>query len=89
MEFPLHGGPFRLQDIHMMTSMGRFILLLGIVLVLLGLAILFLERFNFLHLGRLPGDIHIHRGNFSFYFPIVTCLLLSLILTLLLSLFRR
>lgn len=40
-------------------------------------------------LGRLPGDIHYTRGNFSFYFPIVTCLLLSVILTFLLWLFRR
>lgn len=39
--------------------------------------------------GRLPGDIHYSRGHFSFYFPIVTCLLVSAILTLLLWLFRR
>jgi hypothetical protein len=40
-------------------------------------------------LGRLPGDLHYSRGNFSFYFPVVTCLLLSLLLTILLRLFRR
>ena len=40
-------------------------------------------------LGKLPGDISIHRGNSSFYFPIVTCLLISLVLTLLSWLFRR
>ena len=40
-------------------------------------------------LGRLPGDIHYTRGNFSFYFPVVTCLLLSVLLTLILWLFRR
>jgi uncharacterized protein YybS (DUF2232 family) len=40
-------------------------------------------------LGRLPGDIHYTKGNFSFHFPIVTCLLLSLILTLILWLFRK
>ena len=39
--------------------------------------------------GRLPGDIHYRKGNFSFYFPIVTCLLISGLLTLLLWLFRR
>jgi len=39
--------------------------------------------------GRLPGDIHYSRGNFSFHFPIVTCLLLSLLLTLLLWLFKK
>ena len=40
-------------------------------------------------LGRLPGDIVYRKGNFTFYFPLVTCLLLSVILSLLLSLFRR
>jgi DUF2905 family protein len=71
------------------SVIGKFILQLGIVLVLLGSAILLLERFNFLHLGRLPGDIRIHLGNFTFYFPLVTCLLISLILTFLFSLFRK
>jgi hypothetical protein len=72
-----------------MFSIGKFLLQLGILLVILGLAILFLEKMNFLHLGRLPGDIRVQRGNFSFYFPLVTCLLISLILTLFFSLFRR
>lgn len=40
-------------------------------------------------LGRLPGDIVFHKGNFTFYFPLVTSLLLSLLLTLVFSLFRR
>jgi uncharacterized protein YybS (DUF2232 family) len=40
-------------------------------------------------LGRLPGDIHYTKGNFSFYFPIVTCILLSLVLTFILWLFRK
>jgi hypothetical protein len=40
-------------------------------------------------LGRLPGDIRIERGNTAFYFPIVTCILVSIALTLLMSLFRR
>jgi hypothetical protein len=40
-------------------------------------------------LGRLPGDIHIQRGNWSFYFPLVTCLIVSIVLTLLFSLFGR
>jgi hypothetical protein len=71
------------------SVIGKFILQLGIILVLLGGAILLLDRLNFLHLGRLPGDIRIHRGNFTFYFPLVTCLLISLILTFLFSLFRR
>ena len=60
----------------------------GLFLVLVGLWISFGWRLPF-RLGRLPGDIHIHRGNSTFYFPVVTCLVLSVILTLLLSLFRR
>jgi hypothetical protein len=40
-------------------------------------------------LGRLPGDIRIERGNFGFYFPIVTCIIISIILTVIFSLFRR
>ncbi len=40
-------------------------------------------------LGRLPGDIRIERGNSAFYFPIVTCIVISVLLTLLMSLFRR
>lgn len=40
-------------------------------------------------LGRLPGDIRIERGNSAFYFPIVTCIIVSIVLTLLMSLFRR
>jgi hypothetical protein len=40
-------------------------------------------------LGRLPGDIRIERGNTAFYFPIVTCIIVSIVLTLLMSLFRR
>lgn len=40
-------------------------------------------------IGRLPGDIRIERGNFSLYFPVVTCIVVSIVLTLLFSLFRR
>jgi hypothetical protein len=40
-------------------------------------------------IGRLPGDIHVRRGNFSFYFPLATSIILSILLTLVLALFRR
>jgi hypothetical protein len=66
--------------------MGRLLIALGIVLVAAGLWITLGLPFP---LGRLPGDIHIRGRNTVFYFPIVTCILLSLILTLVLSLFRR
>ncbi len=64
---------------------------MGKVLVLLGLAIagLGLLMMLGLPLGRLPGDIAVKRDNFSFYFPITTSIILSIILTLILSFFRR
>ena len=72
-----------------MPSLGRFLIILGLVLVVLGTILSFSDFFSFLRLGRLPGDIYIKRDNFSFYFPITTCILLSVILTLLLYLFRK
>jgi len=67
---------------------------LGKVLVIVGLAIaaagvLLWSGFGRGWLGRLPGDIHFTRGNSSFYFPLVTCLLLSLLLSFLLWLIRK
>jgi hypothetical protein len=67
--------------------LGRMIFFAGLFLVALGGIIIGLSKlFN---LGRLPGDIFIQRGNFSFYFPIVTCILLSLLLTIILNLLFR
>ena len=64
--------------------MGRWLIGAGVILVLAGL----LVQMG-LPLGRLPGDIKIQRGNTSFYFPIVTCIVVSVVLTLLAALFRR
>lgn len=66
----------------------RALVIGGLVLVGLGL-VLHLTGGLGIKLGRLPGDIIIRRGNFTLYFPIVTMLLVSLLLTLVLSLFRR
>ena len=66
--------------------MSRFLIILGITILLIGLAWPWLSK---LGLGRLPGDIVIRRENFSFYFPIVTSLLLSIGVSLLFWLFRR
>ena len=68
--------------------MGRLLIGLGIVLLVAGVWITLGWKVPF-RLGRLPGDLYIRRGNSAFYFPIVTCVLLSVILTLILSLFRR
>jgi len=64
----------------------RILIVAGIVLVALGLLWPYLTR---LGLGRLPGDIVIERDNFRFYFPIVTSIVVSVVLTALFWLFRR
>jgi len=68
-------------------SLGKMLILLGAVIVLIGLLLLVGEKIPWI--GRLPGDILIRKKNFTFYFPIVTCILISIILTLLFSLFRK
>jgi len=70
-----------------MGTFGKTLILFGILLVVLG--VLFSVGSKIPWLGRLPGDIYINRGNFTFYFPLATCILLSLIITLVLYLFRR
>ncbi len=70
-----------------MSELGKLIFICGVVLALVGLALWTGVGKGWF--GKLPGDVHISRGNFSFYFPVVTCLLISLILTLVLWLFRR
>ena len=70
-----------------MPELGKLLVVLGAVLVLLGLALW--SGFGAGWLGRLPGDIRIERGQTAFYFPIVTCIILSIVLSLLFSLFRR
>ncbi|MGO9621236.1 MAG: DUF2905 domain-containing protein [Desulfobaccales bacterium] len=67
--------------------MARFLILLGVILVVLGLALLLLPKIP--GLGRLPGDIIIKRENFTFYFPLGTCILVSFILSLIFWLGRR
>jgi hypothetical protein len=68
-----------------MRDMGRFLVIIGVVSLLLGL--LFWSGFAPRWLGRLPGDIRIERGNTAFYFPIVTCLIISIVLSLIMSIF--
>ena len=70
-----------------MQEIGKMLIVLGAVMVVLGLALW--SGFGAGWLGRLPGDIRIERGHSAFYFPIVTCIILSIVLSLLLSLFRR
>ncbi len=72
-----------------MGSLGRLLITLGIVFIILGILLSYTNFFPFLRLGRLPGDIAIKRENFSFYFPITTCILLSLVVTLVLYLLKK
>lgn len=71
----------------MSTELGRILILLGILFVLVGLAIVF--KIQIPWLGKLPGDIYIKKENVQIYFPLATCLLLSLILTAILYFFRK
>jgi hypothetical protein len=64
--------------------MGKVLLILGLAIAALGLLVMLGVPF-----GRLPGDIQIRRGNFSFYFPLASSIVLSILLTLILALFRR
>jgi hypothetical protein len=70
-----------------MPELGRALLVAGAVLLALGLLLTLGGRIP--GVGRLPGDVVYRKGNFTFYFPIVTCILLSVVVTLLLRIFRR
>jgi hypothetical protein len=66
-------------------ELGKFIVIIGVITMLVGLVMW--SGFAPKWLGRLPGDIRVERGHSAFYFPIVTCIILSIVLSLLLSLF--
>ncbi len=68
--------------------MGRLVVKIGIGVVVIGLALMLAERFN-IRLGRLPGDIVYEGKTSGFYFPIVTCVVVSVVLTLVMWLFGR
>jgi len=67
--------------------MGKFLIIVGIVLLLAGIVIQYYGRIPFL--GKLPGDIRIERPNFRFYFPITSSLLISILVSLILLLLQR
>lgn len=68
-------------------NLGRLLVVAGALLAAFGVVLMLVGKVPFL--GRLPGDIVYRKGNSVFYFPLVTCLLISLLLTLVMSLFRR
>ena len=71
--------------LYSVRELGKFVVVIGVVITLVGLVMW--SGFAPKWLGRLPGDIRIERGHSAFYFPIVTCIILSVVLSLLFSLF--
>ncbi|MBM2804224.1 MAG: hypothetical protein HW419_2117 [Deltaproteobacteria bacterium] len=71
----------------MMAGLGKTLIYLGLVLVVVGIVVTLAGKVTWL--GRLPGDITIQRENFSFYFPLATCILISVIVSLVLYFLRR
>ena len=71
----------------MMSGIGRALVILGVLLVIVGFGFMFADKIPYV--GRLPGDIFIKREKFSFYFPLTTSIIISIILTILFSIFRK
>lgn len=70
-----------------MNSLGKPLIIMGLIIVAIGVIVSLAGKIPWL--GRLPGDIHIKKENFTFYFPLATSILLSLLISFLLWLFRR
>lgn len=70
-----------------MASIGKLLIVFGLILAAAGVILLFSDKIPWL--GRLPGDITIKRDNITFYFPLATCILISIILSLILWFFRK
>ena len=70
-----------------MAGLGKTLIYLGLLLVVIGLVLWFAGKLPWL--GHLPGDISIERERFSFYFPLATCILISIVISLVLYFFRR
>jgi hypothetical protein len=70
-----------------MPAMGKLFVILGIVMIIIGVGFMFGDKIPYI--GKLPGDISIKRENFSFYFPITTSIIISVILTILFSIFKK
>lgn len=73
--------------LYAVRELGKFVVIIGVVMTLVGLVMW--SGFAPKWLGRLPGDIRVEREHSAFYFPIVTCIILSIVLSLLVSIFRR
>ena len=70
-------------------TIGKYLLIVGVVIAALGALLMVVEKFSSFRLGRLPGDFLIQRGGWRFYFPLMTSVIISVILSLILWLVRR
>ena len=70
-----------------MEGIGKSLIITGLLLIVIGVAIAFGPRIPFI--GKLPGDIYIKKDSFTFYFPLVTSILISVIITFIMYLFRK
>jgi hypothetical protein len=70
-----------------MAALAKSLILMGLVIAALGAMLWLFSGVPFL--GRLPGDIYVRRGNFTLYFPVVTCILISIVASLIFALMRR
>ena len=70
-----------------MAELGKNLIIIGVVAIVIGALLTLSGKIPWL--GRLPGDISIKNENFSFYFPLTTCILISVVLSFILWLFRR
>jgi len=73
--------------VHATVNIGKVLIAFGLLITLAGVVLVLVGRVPWI--GRLPGDIHVERGNFTFYFPLATSLLLSVVLTLVLYFLGR
>jgi hypothetical protein len=74
----------------MTAQFGKYLIAIGLLIIIAGLILYFRDTIPFLkHLGKLPGDIAVIKENFSFYFPLATGILISIVLSLLLFLFNK
>jgi hypothetical protein len=70
-------------------TIGRYLIILGAAIIVIGVVLVVAGRFPGLRIGRLPGDIYVVRDKWRFYFPLATSILLSIILSFILWLFSR
>lgn len=69
------------------ASIGKILVITGAIIILIGVIVIYDHKIPYI--GRLPGDIYIKRDNFAFYFPLTTCILLSVIVYLILRIFKH